>query len=347
VQVNVGATDFASPLQSWLAGRAAEARFRRRRLGRAAVVLPPRDRAWRSIAPRYADCLDFARSGLPFQIAVERRYDRSGDLRRLQPALARGGTVFFPQIHQVLPRVARLMVALRATWLGAGREENSFLFAAEGRGREGLGLHHDGDVDAFWLQLEGRRSVAIGPPVPRGVPEDLPDAYARARSGWRDLELEPGTLFYMPPRTPHRVLYHERSLALSLTWKTVASRSRAEKTRGADLAEWDVVAGHADPIPPRRAGRFWTQIPVVAGPEAPGKRHFLLHLPGGVTVQMPVRARALAARLAPMPSWDGPLRPSQQAGLVDLIAHGVVAPRDVPLRIVPEHPRALDGWRFA
>ena len=346
MQVNAG-TGFASPLQTWLAGGAAETRFRRRWLGRAPVILAPRDRAWRAIAPRYADCLDFARFGAPFQIAVDRRYDRSGDVRRLRPALARGATVFFPQIHQALPRVARLMVALRTALLGAGREESSFLFAAEGSGREGLGLHHDGDVDAFWLQLEGRRSVTIGPPVPCGVPEELPDAHGQRRLGWRDLELGPGTLFYMPPRTPHRVLYHERSLALSLTWKIASRGRRADKARTADLAEWDVVAGRADPIPPRRAGRLWTQIPVVASPIVPGKRYFLLHLPGAVIVQMPARAHALAARLASMPSWSGSLRAAQRAGLADLIAHGVVAPRDLPLRIVPERPRALDGWRFA
>jgi hypothetical protein len=342
MQVNAGATGLASPLRSWLAGRAAEVRFSRRWLGRAPAILPPRDRAWRAIAPHYADCLDLARLGLPFQAAVDRRYDRSGSLRRLRPALARGETVFFPQIHQVLPRVARLMVAVRATLLGAGREERSFLFAADGRGREGLGLHHDGDVDAFWLQLEGSRSVTIGPRVSRGVPEELPDGYARARPGWRDLELGPGTLFYMPPRTPHRVLYYERSLALSLTWKT-----RAGKIPRADFVEWDVAAGRAHPIPPRRAGRLWTQIPVVAGPITPGRRDFLLHLPGGVTVRMPARARALAARLGSMPWWSGPLPPSQRAGFADLIEHGVLAPRDVPLRIVPERPRALDGWRFA
>ena len=54
-----------------------------------------------------------AAGGLPFQIAADRRYDRSGDPRRLARAVRAGATVFMPQIHQVLPRVMRLMAALR------------------------------------------------------------------------------------------------------------------------------------------------------------------------------------------------------------------------------------------
>src|SRR5262249_61901221 len=115
--------------------------------------------------------------GLPFQAAAERRVDRSGNPRRLAPALAAGQTVYLPQVHQVLPRLMRLMVALRAAFFppirGVAREECSFLFVVEGTGRQGMGLHHDGDVDAFWLQLEGRRTVTIGPRVPRGAPEEL------------------------------------------------------------------------------------------------------------------------------------------------------------------------------
>jgi mannose-6-phosphate isomerase-like protein (cupin superfamily) len=347
MQVNARAAGLASPLVSWLSGLAAEARFRRRWLGRAPVILPPRDRAWRALAPPFPEWLDLARSGLPFQIAADRRYDRSGDPRRLRPALARGETVFFPQIHQVLPRVARLMAALRATFLGAGREECSFLFMAEGRGREGLGLHHDGAVDAFWLQLEGRRALTIGPPVPRGVPEDLPDAYARRRpSGWRELELGPGTLFYLPPRTPHRVVYHERSLALSLTWKVARRRAMAVDARPAGLAEWDVTSGRADRIPPRRRDRLWTQVPAIPGAVTRKTRQFPLRLPGGVTVLLPARAYPLAAHLAAMPSWRLPLGRARRAGLAALIERGVVAPRDLPLRIIPEAPRDLDGWRF-
>src|SRR5262245_22052405 len=259
MQVNARAPGAGPALATWLDGRAAEARFRRRWLGRAPIVLAPRDRRWRDIAPAFEECVRLARAGLPFQIAAERRYDRAGIARRLGPGLAAGKTVFVPQIHQVLPRLARLMAALRATLLGPGRAESSFLFMVEGRSREGLGLHHDGAVDAFWLQLEGRRTVTIGPPVPRGTPEELPDTYASRRGGatWRTLDLAPGTLFYLPPRTPHRVLCRGRSLAISLTW----GRARA---RGAGLAEWDVVSGRAGRVPPASRTRLWTQVPAAA-----------------------------------------------------------------------------------
>ena len=30
-----------------------------------------------------------------------------------------------------------------------------------------------------------------------------------------------------------------------------------------------------------------------------------------------------------------------------LLDAGILGPRDLPLRIVPKHPRALEGWRFA
>src|SRR5206468_429646 len=102
------------------------------------------------------------------------------------------------------PRLARLMVTIRVALIGPSREECSFLFAVEGRGREGIGLHHDGDVNAFWLQLEGRRTVTIGPPVRPRAPLDLPDSFAASGgAGWRTLDLPPGSLFHLPPRTPH------------------------------------------------------------------------------------------------------------------------------------------------
>ena len=76
-----------------------------------------------------------------------------------------------------------------------------------------LGFHHDGAVHAFWLQLEGRRTVTIGPPVPPRTPLDLPDTVAgRDAARWRTIDLEPGSLFHLPPRTPHRVVCHRRSL---------------------------------------------------------------------------------------------------------------------------------------
>jgi len=87
------------------------------------VLFPARDRAWQALTPGFTALVALARTGLPFQVAAQRRYDRSGRVDRLRPALRDGKTVFFPQIHQVLPRVARLMVALRVAFMGAGRDE--------------------------------------------------------------------------------------------------------------------------------------------------------------------------------------------------------------------------------
>lgn len=348
MQVNARGPRGETALSTWLAGAAAEARFRRRWLDRAPVVLTARDRQWREIAPGFAECARLARAGLPFQIAAERRYDRSGAPGRFAPALAAGKTVFFPQIHQVLPRLARLMAALRASLLGPGRAECSFLFMVEGRGREGLGLHHDGAVDAFWLQLEGRRTITIGPPVARGTPEELPDSYASRRgaagaAGWRSLDLDPGTLFYLPPRTPHRVLCRGRSLSISLTWGH-AMRRRAGR---AGLADWDVVSGRADRVPPVSRTRLWTQVPVAAGSLDRARRELSLRLPGGAQVKLAAISPALAGELAAMPSWRLPLSRRDHDALAPLIEYGIVAPRDLPLRIAPEDARALDGWRFA
>ena len=344
MQVNARSLRAETALSTWLAGPAAEAEFRRRWLGRAPVVLEPRDRRWREIAPGFAEWPRLARAGLPFQIAAERRYDRSGNARRLAPALAEGKTVFFPQIHQVLPRLARLMAALRATVLGTAREARSFLFLVQGQGREGLGLHHDGPVDAFWLQLEGRRTVTFGPPVPRRTPEELPDTYAsRPGAGdWRTVDLEPGTLFYMPPRTPHRVLCRGRSLAVSLTWR----RAGRARDGAGGLAEWHVASGRADRVPPASRTKLWTQVPAIAGPVVRGGG-FVLRMPDGARIRLPAAARPVAASLAAMPSWRAPLPPSARAAIVPLIELGIVAPRDLPLLITPAAPRKLDGWRFA
>src|SRR5262245_44247624 len=214
----------ASPLGRWFPDARAERWFRQRSVGRAPVVILPRDRAWRAIAPGFAACIEMAGSGLPFQVAADRQVDRSGDPRRLPRALAAGHTVYLPQVHQVLPRLMRLIVALPAPlfWSGPGsdRAECCFLVLVQGTGRPGMGLHHDGEVDAFWLQLEGRRTVTIGPRVPSGTPEDLDDRLIRSggRAGWRTLDLGPGSLFHLPARTPHAVVCRGRSLALTLTW---------------------------------------------------------------------------------------------------------------------------------
>jgi hypothetical protein len=297
------------------------------------ALLPPRDRAWRAIAPDFADVVTLAGSGVPFQIALERRYDRSGDRRRLRRALTDGATVYLPQVHQVLPRVARLMVALRADVLGARREERSFLFLVEGRGREGMGLHHDGEVEAFWLQLEGRRTVTLGPPVAPRTPLDLAPLSRPRGAGWRRVDLRPGTLLHLPPRTPHDVVCHGRSLALSLTFSRALARSREARL------VWEVASGRATPRPRADRRRLWTQVPVALG--ARTRAGVRLHTPDGVA-WLPSATSDVARRLADMPAISTGAR-----GAAPLVALGVLAPVDLPLAIVPDAPRALDGWRFA
>jgi len=281
-----------------------------------------------------------ARSGLPVQIAAERTYQRRPTRAQIDRAFASGATIYMPQVHQVLPRVARLMASLRATLFGPGREETSFLFIVNGKSREGMGLHHDGDVDSVWVQLEGRRTVTTGPQVPRGTRADLDERIIGR--GWTTRHLEPGSLFYMPPRTPHRVLCHGRSLALSLTWKTRTSALTGVRAAAA-ITTWDVAAGRAEPIPRASRERVWTQVPVFAGPVDRKRGVFLLWVPGGV-VTLPARAHALASRLGAMPSLR---RSALGRGAQALLDAGILGPRDLPLRIVPKHPRALDGWRFA
>lgn len=327
-----------TPLASWFAGPASLEAFRRRALGRRAVVRSPRDTAWRAMAPDFAGAVALARSGAPFQIALERRYDRSGDPRRLRAALRQGATVYLPQVHQLLPRVMRLIVALRVALLGPFREESSFLFLVAGRGRQGMGLHHDGEVDAFWLQLEGRRTVTLGPPVSPRAPQELDRPGLGTR--WRTIDLPAGSLLYLPPRTPHEVVCHGRSLALSLTW--APPRRRARHGTGAHaraLAAWDVASGQAHPRPRSVRRWLWTQAPVVAGREEGGR--FPLWTADGA-LWLPAAARPLAARLATMPALAGASRAAAA-----LRHHGVLAPEDLPLTIVPDAPRALDGWRFA
>ncbi len=321
-----------SPLASWFAGPSAMRRFARRVLNRRVVLLCARDDAWRTLAPRFAGAVALTRAGVPFQTALDRRYDRSGDARRLAGALARGATIYVPQAHQVLPRVARLMVALREQLLGARAEETSFLFLVEGRGRDGFGLHHDGEVDAFWVQLEGHRTVTLGPPVAPRTALDI-DARRASGRGWRTVQLPPGSLLYMPARVPHSVVCHGRSLALSLTW----SRRRAR----AHSVPWDVASGRARPRPRRDPRWLWTQVPVTAGALDRARRRFRLQTPDGAA-WLPAAARGLARRLTGMPAVARGSR-----GAEPLIALGVLAPEDLPQAIVPAAPRALDGWRFA
>jgi hypothetical protein len=212
-----------------------------------------------------------------------------------------------------------------------------------------MGLHHDGDVDAFWLQLEGRRTVTIGPRVPPGTPEELENRVPRhgRQPGWRTFDLEPGTLFHLPARTPHAVVCRRRSLAVTLTW-TRAARPAARSARRshplAGLLWWDVVSGFAEPIPPAHPRTLWTQVPVLArqvGRE-PG---FRVWTPDGEGPRLPARAGPWADRLRLMPRLSRPL--ALAAGLEPLVDAGILAPHDLPLRIRPDDPAALDGWRFA
>jgi hypothetical protein len=333
-----------SPLASWFDDEGALRAFRRRALGRRPLVLVPRNGQWRSIAPRFPEALAMAGSGLPFQIAADRAYDRSADPRRLPRALATGATVFLPQVHQVLPRLMRLMVALRVAFLGPFREECSFLFLVNGRGRPGMGLHHDGSVDAFWLQLDGRRTVTLGPPVAPRTPRDMRGGPAGGDPDWKAFELPPGSLFYLPPRTPHEVICHTRSLALSLTWGRKTRRRGPRRKRIHSLTTWDVVSGHVSSMPPRSRDRLWTQIPVLAGPRRPLRNFFVLTTPDGAR-RYPATAWPLASRLAPMPSLRR-ADAGDPATLSLLIDAGVLASRDLPLRIVPDDPAGLDGWHF-
>ena len=295
---------------------------------------------WRAVAPEFDECVRMAGEGLPFQIAADRRVDRTGDPAQLTAALARGDTVYLPQVHQVLPRLMRLVVALRVAFMGGGRDECSFLFLVEGAGRPGLGLHHDGEVDAFWLQLDGRRTVTVGPRVAPGTPEDLDDRLAQGgpRAGWRTFDLAPGSLFHLPARTPHAVVCRQRSLAVTLTW----GPARRGPPRG--LLDWDVVSGFAEPIPPASPRWLWTQVPVrtVA---ADGNATVRLWTPDGEGPRLPRAAGAPAARLGLMPRVSRAL--VRRAGLSPLLDAGILADRDLPRRIRPDAPAALDGWRFA
>ncbi len=334
-----------SPLATWFPDERTVARLHRAR-PRRPTVFPPRDRAWRDVGPDFPGVLALAQAGLPFQVAAERRYDRRSQPRRLARALAEGATVFFPQAHQALPRLARLIVALRAAIFGPFRAECSFLFAVEGRGRTAMGWHHDGDVEGVWLQLEGRRTVTTGPPVRRGTPLDLP-ARRAGGAGWTTRALEPGTLFYLPPRTPHDVVCHGRSLAVSLTFAAPRPpRHASERARARALAAWDVVAGRVDRVPPEDRARLTTQVPAVAGTPDGRDGSFPLWLPDGAVLRLPAPARALARRLAVMPSLTRAEARGAGEGLALLLAHGVLAPQELPLVVRPAEPRALDGWRF-
>jgi hypothetical protein len=109
------------------------------------------------------------------------------------------------------------------------------------------------------------------------------------------------------------------------------------------MTVWDVAAGRAEPIPRASRRRLWTQVPVLAGAVDRRRGDFPLWLDGG-RLRLPTSAHALAKRLGPMPSLE---RSAVGRGAQPLLDAGILGPRDLPLRIVPTRPRALDGWRFA
>jgi hypothetical protein len=334
-----------SPLATWFASPRAMAQFRRRRLGRRPAILAPRDRTWKTLAPDFERVRRLAASGVPVHVVAERRARRAPTRRQLAQAMADGSTVYLPQVHQLLPRVMRLMVALRTAYLGPFREECSFLFLVEGHSRPGMGLHHDGPLHGFWVQLVGQRTVTVGPRVRRGSPLELrADQAQGARGGWTR-DLSPGTLFYLPPYTPHGVVCRGRSLALSLTWGTPRRRPPGRAARAAALAEWDVASGQAEPRPRRNRSTLWTQVPAVAGPIDRARGRFPLWTPGN-TLWLPAATRRLARHLVGMPVLTRAEAERQGDGTAALLAHGVLGDEELPMLIVPREPAKLDGWHF-
>ncbi|MGH7278599.1 MAG: hypothetical protein ACREJG_07910, partial [Candidatus Rokuibacteriota bacterium] len=105
---------------------------------------------------------------------------------------------------------------------------------------------------------------------------------------------------------------------------------------------WDVVSGHVDAMPPMSRTRLWTQVPAITGGAHTARVR--LWLPGGEQIVLPARLRRVAATLAVMPMLE---RPRDAAEIEPLLASGVLGPQDLPLRIVPDDPAQLDGWRFA
>jgi hypothetical protein len=85
-------------------------------------------------------------------------------------------------------------------------------------------------------------------------------------------------------------------------------------------------------------------VPAVAGPLAGAG--FDLVTPDGI-LRLATAGRLLSRRLALMPSFPWPHGALARAALAPLLEHGIVAPQDLPLRIVPDDTRSLDGWRFA
>jgi hypothetical protein len=105
-----------------------------------------------------------------------------------------------------------------------------------------------------------------------------------------------------------------------------------------------VVSGRAERIPPARPERLWTQVPVRTVPAARGDGAALV-VAGAHELRLPPAALQVASALLTMPALavTGPL--TSAVGF--LVEHGVLAPRDLPERVIPADLGALDGWRFA
>jgi len=86
----------------------------------------------------------------------------------------------------------------------------------------------------------------------------------------------------------------------------------------------------------------FVQVPAIVGPRDSAGRVALWTAGGEVRVRLD--GGRLLAHLPRMPTLDrktaGPL-------LEPLLAVGILGSRDLPLRIVPDKPAALDGWQFA
>jgi hypothetical protein len=67
--------------------------------------------------------------------------------------------------------------------------------------------------------------------------------------------------------------------------------------------------------------------------------------PDGEGPRLPAAPWSWADRLSLMPLLSRTL--AFAAGLEPLIDAGILGPQDLPLRIRPDDPAALDGWRFA
>ena len=165
--------------------------------------------------------------------------------------------------------------------------------------------------------------------------------------GWRTLDLVPGTLFHLPPWTPHDVVCHGRSLALSLTWRDRDARER--RARRGPRARAGRVGRRLRLASTRSrrslAARLWTQMPAIAAPRRGGA--FDLVDARRRRSRLPAAARRRRThRLAAMPSFAVPPRGVAPRALAPCSSTESSSPQDLPLRIVPTDPQALDGWRF-